>query len=420
MKDAYRILVVDDEPDVEALITQKFRREIRKGEMEFVFAVNGEDALEKLEQASDVMMVLSDINMPKMDGLTLLLHLGEKHHNLKTVVVSAYGDMKNIRCAMNRGAFDFITKPIEFTDLEATIRKTLSHAEEFRKLELEKAEAELVQATLSRYFSPSVVEALASDENELTTGGKRQQATFLFTDLAGFTPLVERTAPERVVELLNDYIDGVARTIFQNEGTVMKVVGDSIQAIFGAPVPYADHAAHAVKTALEIDAFAQSYRQTWAERGVQLGVTRMGIHSGEAIIGNFGGETFFDYTAYGDAVNVAARLEAANKTIGTRICVSSDVAARIPDFCGRPAGLLSLPGKSHPLAGFEPLLPEQAASEEMQLYRDAYAALEAGSPDARQAFASLLAQAPEDPLTLFHLQRALNGATDTVVDVTTK
>lgn len=91
-----RILVVDDEPDVEALVTQKFRREIRKGQMEFVFAQNGQDALKLLSDDPEVMMVLSDINMPKMDGLTLLTHLGEDHQNLKTVVVSAYGDMENI------------------------------------------------------------------------------------------------------------------------------------------------------------------------------------------------------------------------------------------------------------------------------------------------------------------------------------
>jgi CheY-like chemotaxis protein len=113
-----RILVVDDEPDVEALVTQKFRRQMRKGEMDFVFAHDGQHALELLDGENGIDMVLSDINMPRMDGLTLLDKLGEQHANLKTVIVSAYGDMGNIRTAMNRGAFDFVTKPIEFEDLE--------------------------------------------------------------------------------------------------------------------------------------------------------------------------------------------------------------------------------------------------------------------------------------------------------------
>ena len=125
------------------------RREIRKGHMEFVFAQDGQDALDVLDQDKDVQMVLSDINMPNMDGLSLLSRLAELHGDLKTVVVSAYGDMQNIRTAMNRGAFDFVTKPIEFDDLEATIRKTLGHLSEFKKLQREKASAELARATLS-------------------------------------------------------------------------------------------------------------------------------------------------------------------------------------------------------------------------------------------------------------------------------
>jgi len=108
-----RILVVDDEPDVEVLVTQKFRRQVKKGEMDFLFARDGQHALEVLDGEADIDMVLSDINMPRMDGLTLLDRLNELHRDLKTVIVSAYGDMGNIRTAMNRGAFDFVTKPIE-------------------------------------------------------------------------------------------------------------------------------------------------------------------------------------------------------------------------------------------------------------------------------------------------------------------
>jgi adenylate cyclase len=200
-----RILVVDDEPDVEALVTQKFRRQVRKGEMDFVFAHDGQHALELLENGANVDMVLSDINMPRMDGLTLLDKLGELHAEVKTVIVSAYGDMGNIRTAMNRGAFDFVTKPIEFEDLETTIAKTLAHLVLFRKLEADKARTEQVHATLSRYFSPNVAETLEQDPDCLTPGGERREATFLFTDLADFTPLVESSNSEVIVELLNAY-----------------------------------------------------------------------------------------------------------------------------------------------------------------------------------------------------------------------
>ena len=127
------ILVVDDEPDLEILLTQKFRRKIRKGEMKLIFAQNGVQALEKLQSHDDIDMVLSDINMPEMDGLTLLHQLNSLHMDLRAVIVTAYGDMKNIRTAMNRGAFDFVTKPIDFDDLEATISKTLQHLEVMRE-----------------------------------------------------------------------------------------------------------------------------------------------------------------------------------------------------------------------------------------------------------------------------------------------
>lgn len=121
-----KIMVVDDEVDLEPLIRQKFRKQIRSNEYDFIFAHNGLEALAKLIEHPDIGVILSDINMPEMDGLTLLLKLKElKNPSLKTVVVSAYGDMENIRTAMNRGAFDFLTKPINFDDLEITINKTL-------------------------------------------------------------------------------------------------------------------------------------------------------------------------------------------------------------------------------------------------------------------------------------------------------
>ena len=120
-----KILVVDDEADLEILIKQKFRQKIREKKYVFVFAENGKTALEKIKESPDVDIVLSDINMPVMDGLTLLTKLNEQNSLIKSVIVSAYGDMQNIRTAMNRGAFDFITKPVDFEDLELTMEKTI-------------------------------------------------------------------------------------------------------------------------------------------------------------------------------------------------------------------------------------------------------------------------------------------------------
>lgn len=129
----YRILVVDDEPDLEPLMKQRMRRQIRAGQYDFVFAHNGIQALQQIEEDKGIDMVLSDINMPQMDGLTLLEQIPKIDPNLRAVIISAYGDMKNIRTAMNRGAFDFVTKPVDFDDLRITIDRTLEQIEEWRK-----------------------------------------------------------------------------------------------------------------------------------------------------------------------------------------------------------------------------------------------------------------------------------------------
>ena len=121
------VLVVDDEPDVRSLVMQRFRKKIRKKELKFLFAANGAEALDILANNRDVDMIVSDINMPVMDGLTLLSELKAQYPTIKAVIVSAYGDMKNIREAMNKGAFDFLTKPLDFQDFESTLDKTLEH-----------------------------------------------------------------------------------------------------------------------------------------------------------------------------------------------------------------------------------------------------------------------------------------------------
>lgn len=145
-----KIMVVDDEPDLESLIRQSFRRQIRNGEFEFVFAGNGLEALAKLLEFPDIGIILSDINMPEMDGLTLLAKVNElRKPSLKTVIVSAYGDMENIRTAMNRGAYDFVTKPVDFTDLETTIRKTMNDLELLRNMQKEHDQLIAIQQDLS-------------------------------------------------------------------------------------------------------------------------------------------------------------------------------------------------------------------------------------------------------------------------------
>lgn len=145
-----KILVVDDEPDLELLIRQMFRKQIRDDELRFEFAQNGVQALQRLDEHPDISVILSDINMPEMDGLTLLEKVGEKNNPaIKAVIISAYGDMENIRTAMNRGAFDFLTKPIDFIDLDLTVRKTMQQLEVIRQAVKARDELVAVQRDLS-------------------------------------------------------------------------------------------------------------------------------------------------------------------------------------------------------------------------------------------------------------------------------
>jgi adenylate cyclase len=406
-----RILVVDDEPDLETLIQQKFRHQIRDGAISFLFAHDGVEALAVLGANQDVDMVVTDINMPRMDGLSLLKKLQENEEKLSTVIVSAYGDMANIRTAMNGGAFDFITKPIDFPDLEATIAKTIRHVEVLREARRRQAEAERAHASLSRYFSPNLAERLAGDSDAVDLGGQRREIATLFTDIASFTALVETLEPSVLGPLLSEYVGGMTDIVFAHDGTVAKIIGDALHVLFGAPGEQTDHAARAVACALALDEYAEAFRARWHKKGVALGVTRIGVHAGPAIVGNFGGGRFFDYTAYGDTINVAARLEAANKQLGTRICVSAPLAAKVKEFCGRPVGELVLRGRTEAMRAFEPLRAERYGDPATKSYLDAFAKLEAADPSAIAAFAAHIGKVADDQLASFHLKRLLNGAT---------
>ncbi|MEQ9371232.1 MAG: response regulator [Coleofasciculus chthonoplastes F3-SA18-01] len=172
-----KILVVDDEPDLALLIRQKFRKKIRRQELQFMFARNGKDALETLHAQPDIDMVLTDINMPEMDGLILLTHLAQNYPTTKAVILSAYGDMENIRKAMNLGAFDFLTKPIDFRDLEITTHKTLNHVQQLKAAQHQEYLAQQAQADLLENLRQEVIER--QRVQEALRASERQLAQFL-------------------------------------------------------------------------------------------------------------------------------------------------------------------------------------------------------------------------------------------------
>jgi len=268
-----------------------------------------------------------------------------------------------------------------------------------------------VRQAFARYVSPNLVAHLVDHPQQLALGGRRQQCSFVFTDLEGYTGLMESRDPEQAVSLLNDYLEQLIQIAFDHDGTLDRIVGDAIAIMFSAPVPQADHAARALACALAMQRAAAAYAAAQQVRGIPFGRTRIGVHSGEVVVGNFGGAAIFDYRALGDPVNTAARLETLNRHLGTRLCVSEAIRAACPEAAMRRIGQVLLKGKQIPLAVYEAL---DAASADKD-YDDAQALLAAGSDAALAAFARLQSQRPQDGLVAFHLQRLQAGESGELV-----
>ncbi len=268
-----------------------------------------------------------------------------------------------------------------------------------------------IMNAFARYVSPNRVSHLLENPEAMDLGGRRQECSFVFTDLAGFTRLMEGIDPQTGVGLLNAYLDEMIAIAFRHEGTLDRIVGDAIAIMFSAPIPQPDHQQRALSCALEMDAFANRYTQQLQAQGLAFGHTRIGVHGGEVIVGNLGGSTMFDYRALGDAVNTTSRLESANKHLGTRLCVSGYIVAACPAQPVRPIGQLQVKGKSHALSVFEPLLNDGLARTPLDLYAPAYQLLASHSPDALAAFTALAQTYPQDPLVTLHQRRLAQGET---------
>lgn len=343
-----KILVADDETDLEALIKQKFRRQIRERQYEFVFALNGREALEKIQEQPDIDMVFSDINMPEMDGLTLLEKLSQLSPIIKAVIVSAYGDMENIRLAMNRGAFDFITKPVNFDDLEITLQKTIKHITDLKQT----LQAIKENNILKMYVDESVLKFMEKREFEQSlTINENVNATVIFVDICGFTSITETEKPDVVIKLLNNYFDVIVKEIISQKGYVDKFIGDAVMAVFHGEY----HLDRAIEACLSVRNVIQNMP---AEKGVAgfLPKVSIGVNSGDMISGNIGaaGLRRLDYTVIGDVVNTAQRLQ--SKAVPGQILISEDAYNSIKEsFNCSSVGKISFKNKKVPMEVYEVL-----------------------------------------------------------------
>ncbi|HEV7438178.1 MAG TPA: adenylate/guanylate cyclase domain-containing protein [Methylobacterium sp.] len=273
-------------------------------------------------------------------------------------------------------------------------------------------DASRLRTAFTHYLSPDLVGVLARDPERLKLGGETRMMTFLFTDLEGFTAMTETRGAEALVSLLNRYLDGLCGVAMEHGGTVDKIVGDAVHVMFNAPLDQPDHARRAVDCALAMDAFATAFTAERRAEGVPFGVTRIGVNSGPAVVGNFGGTRRFDYTAHGDAINTAARLEAANKALGTRICVARSTMEACGERGFRPIGTLSLRGKARTVDVFDPVPASEADTDFTRRYRAAYARLDAGEEGALDLLA-LHESRPNDPVIALHARRLRAGERST-------
>lgn len=279
----------------------------------------------------------------------------------------------------------------------------------------ERKQRQFIQGAFSRYVSPAVVDQLVDDPTALSIKGDRREVTFIFTDIASFTTLSEGLTSEKLSEVLNAYLDGACAIILKYQGTIDKFIGDAIMAIFNAPIAQPDHAERAVKCALELDVYAEAFKKEQNAAGIPIGVTRIGIHTGIATVGNFGSATRMDFTALGDTVNTAARTEGVNKYFGTRICVTEESVSACPNLKFRPIGDVVLKGKTKPVGLFSPVSEADAATNVTADYMAAYALLKAEDPQGIEAFKALGVQYPHDAIIAYHGRRIAAGATSTLI-----
>jgi adenylate cyclase len=331
-----KILVADDEVDLEVLIKQKFRKQIRENKYEFIFALNGKDALEKLAQNPEILIVLSDINMPQMDGLTLLTKLSESSPMIKTVMVSAYGDMENIRTAMNKGAFDFVCKPVNFEDLEVTIDKTLLHVKQMT----ETLKAIKENNILRMYVDENVLNFMGTREYESSlTANETIEASVAFIDICSFTSISEKQAPDTVVTMLNKYFDIMAKEIIAQHGFIDKFIGDCVMAVFKGEynLDRAIDAGLAIRDKISQLPIENSFAPSVA----------IGINHGEMISGNIGSATLrrLDYTVIGDTVNTAQRLQ--RSAVANQVLITASSFEKVKNsFECRQIGAQTLKNKT--------------------------------------------------------------------------
>jgi adenylate cyclase len=270
------------------------------------------------------------------------------------------------------------------------------------------------------YLAPSVIAQLETLDRLPERGSERRRMTLFFSDIAGFTTLTEAADPTVLAPTLNEYFDGVCAAVEAEGGIVVEFLGDGVQALFGAPTDQPDHAARAVAAVRKIDKFAEQFRADGVAKDLGFGHTRLGVHTGDAMVGNIGASHRLKYAALGDVVNATSRLEGLNKYFGTRICISSETAEASGDPDVRPIGDFLVEGKFRPVRVYELMAAGSGANCRVSRYRTAFQLLSDGNSDALQLLTQLAEEQPDDQIVAFYLARARSGQLNTTIQMTKK
>ena len=403
------ILVVDDIESNRDLLA----RRLRKDGHSVVCAADGFAALEHLDKG-EFDLVLLDLMMPEINGYEVLIKIrGDKQlRNIPVIMISALEEEDSVIRCIEAGAIDYLQKPFNPVLLNARINSGLLNKQ---WSDDERNQRRFIKQAFSRFVSPAVVNQLLEEPEKLKLGGERVELSCVFTDLAGFTSSIEGAEPSEIMPVLNHYLSALCNIAMEHDGTIDKIIGDAVYVFFNAPLSRDDHAEAAVRCALAMQTWSKEFSLSAEAKQFNFGATRIGVHTGSAIVGNFGGDTFFNYTAYGDTVNTTARLESANKYLGTDICISGETVSRCPSLTFRPIGQLLLKGKVQAVNAYELVDGDHYDSEYITQYSQAVEGLRQDHVDVESLFKTLVDQYPQDPLANFHWQRIQSGISAQVI-----
>ncbi|MGZ8158804.1 MAG: response regulator [Methylobacter sp.] len=394
----HTLLFVDDEVDIVDSLHRSFRKGYRT-----LKATSGAEAV-KIISEQTVDLIICDQRMPDISGDQVLKHALEQQPQAIRILLTGYADTESlVRCINEAQIYKYISKPWEPEMLRLTVVRAL----ESQELSKQK---QLVTTALTQYVSSKVVEQIMADPARLQLGGERKTLSIFFSDLEGFSRLAERMEPEPLTALLNDYLTDMSNIILDEGGTLDKYQGDGIVAFWNAPLDQPDHAALACRAALRCQQRLTERAEEFASRAGCALKARIGLHTGEVVVGNIGSKVRFDYSILGDAANLASRLENANKLFGTSIIVSEATwlqAGGDLDFNGREIGMIKVTGRNTPVKIFELQQPiAETAPPDQTAYRKALDLCHAGFWAEAEALFSAL---PDDPVCQAYAKQCRNA-----------